>query len=287
MGREATQRLAQFEMHVTGDNRYSSNTRAAFRRDFLQTKVRPVVCVLERGSNVLVRVIDYLEQEGYNVGILSTSPDLLERLKQFPPALILVEATAERESAVDLCRAIRKASVLNWTPVVLLSEDASLERRVRGLESGADDYIADSSSGREILARVRALMRRFTRDELSSGMSQAANRFRQYYWSLANPTVRVGDIEIDPGAMTVAVRGDVIETTNLEFRMLYYLLLNQGRVFTRDQLLNAVWGSEFVEPRSVDACIRRLRRKIEPHPVRPTYLKTVRGAGYCLRAASA
>ncbi len=83
--------------------------------------------------------------------------------------------------------------------------------------------------------------------------------------------------------MTIAVRGSIVETTSLEFRLLYYLLINQGRVFSRDQLLNAVWGAEFVELRSVDACIRRLRQKIEPHPVCPTYLKTVRGAGYCFR----
>jgi len=99
--------------------------------------------------------------------------------------------------------------------------------------------------------------------------------------------MRLGDIEIDPGAMRISVRGGEIMTTNLEFHLLYYLLHNQGRVFTRDQLLDAVWGAKYVELRSVDACVRRLRRKIEPDPLRPTYLKTVRGAGYCLQVAAA
>jgi DNA-binding response OmpR family regulator len=98
--------------------------------------------------------------------------------------------------------------------------------------------------------------------------------------------MKTGDIEIDPATMTISVRGAEIVTTNLEFRLLYYLAHNQARVFTRDQLLEAVWGPQNnVELRSVDACIRRLRRKIEPDPLRPTYLKTIWGAGYCLQAA--
>jgi DNA-binding response OmpR family regulator len=86
--------------------------------------------------------------------------------------------------------------------------------------------------------------------------------------------------------MKISVRGTEIVTTALEFRLLYYLVHNQARVFSRDQLLDAVWGTQFVELRSVDACVRRLRRKIEPDPLRPMYLKTIRGAGYCLQAAA-
>jgi DNA-binding response OmpR family regulator len=98
--------------------------------------------------------------------------------------------------------------------------------------------------------------------------------------------MKTGDIEIDLFAMRILVQGSEIEATNLEFRLLYYLINNQARVFSRDQLLDAVWGAHTdVELRSVDACIRRLRRKIEPDPVHPTYLKTVRGAGYSLKIA--
>jgi two-component system response regulator MtrA len=96
----------------------------------------------------------------------------------------------------------------------------------------------------------------------------------------------MGEIEIDPTAMTISVRGSQIVTTNLEFRLLYYLVHNQKRVFSRDQLLDVVWGAQNVELRSVDACVRRLRRKIETNPLRPIYLRTVRGAGYSLQIAS-
>jgi two-component system response regulator MtrA len=100
---------------------------------------------------------------------------------------------------------------------------------------------------------------------------------------MPGPTISIGDLEIDPTAMKISVRGTEIVTTNLEFRLLYYLVHHQARVFTRDQLLDVVWGTQNVELRSVDACIRRLRRKIEADPLRPIYLKTVRGAGYSLQ----
>ncbi len=170
--------------------------------------------------------------------------------------------------------------------MVLLSANASEEERVLGLESGADNYITESSRGREVVARAKAVMRRFTRQELHSGMPHTSPLLHSLVRTLS-PTMRLGDIEIDPGEMRISVRGGEIMTTNLEFHLLYYLLHNQGRVFTRDQLLDAVWGAKYVELCSVDACVRRLRRKIEPDPLRPTYLKTVRGAGYCLHVASA
>ena len=97
-----------------------------------------------------------------------------------------------------------------------------------------------------------------------------------------NPALRTGEIEIDPTAMKVSVRGSEVVTTDLEFRFLHYLVQNQARVFTREQLLDAIWGSQYVESRSVDACVRRLRRKIELDPKNPGHLKTIRGAGYSL-----
>src|SRR5271166_3256779 len=261
---------------------YVAENRKIFdnREDVLQAGMRvPVIWIMDRESNIGKPVQDHLEQGGFRVRTLSMAPDVIQRLKHIHPSLIIIETTTSRQSALELCRGIRWVHSLARIPVVLLSANALEEERVLGLESGADDYITESSSGREIVARVRAVMRRFARQERYSGMTHLSPPFLHSSLETATPTTRVGDIEIDPSAMRISIRGIEIVTTNLEFRLLYYLVHNQGRVFTRDQLLDAVWGAEFVELRSVDACVRRLRRKIEPEPLRPTYLRTVRGAG--------
>jgi len=270
-------------MYVADDRRALS-----YRQSVVQSRSPQVACIFGRRSVVALRTVEYLEQEGYQVRTLTISSDAVQRVKQISPALIILEAeTISRQAALDLCRAIRRVPSLNWTPIVLLSPHTSEDERVLGLESGADEYITESSSGTEVAARVRAVMRRFMRYEVHPGAFSKDNPSLQYSWSAPNTRIIAGDIEIDPTAMTIAVRGTPVETTNLEFRLLYYLLHHQGRVFTRDELLNAVWGAEFVELRSVDACIRRLRRKIEPEPYSPTYLKTVRGAGYCFQRSVA
>ncbi len=269
-------------MH-TAENRKDSN----YRDDVLYAGTRiPLVYIMERESSFGRLAQDQLEREGFGVRTLSMGTDAIQRVKQLQPSLVIIETTMSRQRALELCRGIRCVHSLSRTPVVLLSANASEEERVLGLESGADDYITESSSGREVVARARAVMRRFARQELHSGMPRISPLLHSLVGTLS-PMVRLGDIEIDPGAMRISVRGGEIMTTNLEFRLLYYLLHNQGRVFTRDQLLDAVWGAKYVELCSVDACVRRLRRKIEPDPLRPTYWKTVRGAGYCLHVAAA
>ena len=134
---------------------------------------------------------------------------------------------------------------------------------------------------------MRALMRRFARQVPHSWMAHISPPFLHSMVGTVSATLRTGDIEINPTAMRISVRGTEIVATNLEFRLLHYFVQNRDRVFTREQLLDAVWDSQYVEPRSVDACVRRLRRKIERDPLRPAYLKTVRGAGYCLLATAA
>ncbi len=148
------------------------------------------------------------------------------------------------------------------TPVIFLTAKTGEPDRVLGFELGADDYISKPFSPRELVARVKAVLRRFERP-------------------LAPDVVRFEDIEIDSSAMTLTVRGNTVATTATEFRLLDYLARHPGRVFTRDQLLDAVWReTAFVTPRSVDVYVRRLREKIEVDPEQPQYLRTVRGAGY-------
>jgi DNA-binding response OmpR family regulator len=147
--------------------------------------------------------------------------------------------------------------------VILLTDGASEEQSCAALEAGADNYLAKPFSPRELMARVQTALRQVVRP------------------FPLDPADIVADIIIDHSSMKLSVRGSEVVTTTLEFRLLDYLARHRGHAFTRDVLLDAVWGeTQFVTPRSVDACIRRVREKIEPDITNPTYLKTVRGVGY-------
>jgi two-component system phosphate regulon response regulator PhoB len=151
---------------------------------------------------------------------------------------------------------------LSGIPIVFLTAKTGEADRIRGLEIGADDYITKPFSPRELVARLKAVLRRCEAP-------------------LAPAVIRAGDLEIDSLAMTLTVRGAAMTATATEFRLLHYLAQHAGRVFTRDQILDAVWReTTFVSPRSVDVYVRKLRAKIEVDPEHPRYLKTVRGAGY-------
>jgi DNA-binding response OmpR family regulator len=164
---------------------------------------------------------------------------------------------------IELCRHIRQSGEkLRGTPIVFMTARTSEADRIRGLEIGADDYITKPFSPRELVARVKAVLRRCEATP-------------------APAVIRAGDLEIDALAMVLTVRGTVITATATEFRLLHYLARHAGRVFTRDQILDAVWkDTAFVSPRSVDVYVRKLRAKIEIDPKQPHYLRTVRGAGY-------
>jgi|SRR5215475_7017889 len=202
-----------------------------------------------------------LEQAGFGVRVLSQQATLQE-LQQSRPSLIILDEGKQSNVGVEFCRRIRHTAVLQTLPVILLS-GAGQEDRILGLEAGADDCVAEPSNPRELLARVQSLLRRSPRFPGNTGRPEST------------------DIVIDRAAMKLSVRGTEVVTTTLEFRLLDYLAVNRGRVFTRDLLLDAVWGEmQFLTPRTVDTCVRRVRDKIEPDRARPTYLKTVRGVGY-------
>jgi two-component system phosphate regulon response regulator PhoB len=167
----------------------------------------------------------------------------------------------------ELCRHIRQTPILSTTPIIFLTAKASEADRVKGLELGGDDYITKPFSPRELVARIRSVLR-------GLGQSPAPGE-----------VLRFGDLEIDISSMTVQVQGRNVLTTVREFRLLEYLASHRGRVLTRDQLLDAVWKeTPFVTPRSIDVYIRRLREKIELDPRHPQYLKTLRGIGYRFEA---
>lgn len=224
------------------------------------------IFVLEDDTDIR-RLIQYrLESAGYAVRVYSSPDSILQDAERQRPTLFLLDIMVPGGSGLEVCRRLRRSTVLSSVPVIFLTARASEDDRVLGLELGADDYIVKPFAVRELLARIRAVLRR----------SEAPDE------ADASPAVlTIEDLEIDSGSMQVRVRGDLITTTTTEFRLLEYLARHPGRVFSRDQLLDAVWGdARFVTPRSVDVYVRRLREKIEAEPDTPRFLKTLRGAGY-------
>ena len=199
-----------------------------------------------------------LERAGFNVRTFSTIAEMKEA-QDCRPSLMLIAATLPDGSGLDLCRRIRRSPVQSNVPVILLIVSNDEEQNCAALEAGADYCLVKPFSRRELMARVHAARR------------HAVGSF----------PVTPADIVIDHSAMKLFVRGSDVATTTLEFRLEDYLARHRGHTFTRDGLLDAVWGDmQFVTPRSVDACVRRVREKIEPDTTSPTYLKTVRGIGY-------
>jgi len=204
-------------------------------------------------------------------------------IKRYSPALIFIEVGGSGFRGLDICRLLRSKPWLANTPLIAFSAASRDEDRILGLECGADDYLSQPFTPRELFARIDAVLRRFS--------SPISDRYHEHALpedTLSASILNSGDIQIDALAMKVWIKGVEVTTTSLEFRLLHYLCLNRSRVFTRDQLLDAVWGNDqFITPRSVDACIRRIRRKIEPNRTIPTYLKTIRGAGYRFEVTAA
>ncbi len=205
-----------------------------------------------------------LEGAGYAVRDFPSAV-VLEEMAASQPSLFLIAASLPGGSGLELSRRIRQNSSLAGARIVLLLDRDDEEQRMAAREAGADDCVAKPFSPGQLLSRIQSVLRPVEPPP----------------FSFDEPT----DIVIDRAAMKLSVHGIEVTTTTLEFRLVDYLAQHRGRVCTRDVLLDAVWGEmQFVTPRSVDACIRRLRDKIEPNRACPTYLKTVRGVGYCFNA---
>jgi DNA-binding response OmpR family regulator len=217
--------------------------------------------VVEDDSDIARLVQHHLQQGGYAVRLFGSGMYVIEEARRERPRLFLLDIMIPGPNGLDLCRQIRRNELLRNALIVFLTAKGTEAERVHGLESGADDYISKPFSPRELVARVRALLRR-GQESLPS-------------------VVTIGHLEIDSPGMSVKVHGQKIATTAREFQLLDYLIRNAGRVFTRDQLLDAVWGdTSHVTSRSIDVYVRRIRKKIELEPDQPRYLKTVHGAGY-------
>src|SRR5579872_3299458 len=224
---------------------------------------RPLIFVVEDEEDIARLISHNLQAAGFKVQSLISGASLLTEAAREMPALFLLDVMLPGTDGFELCRHIRQTPALSATPIIFLTAKTSEADRVKGLELGGDDYITKPFSPRELVARIRSVLR---------GLGQAP---------VASEVLRLGELEIDVSSMTVQVQGRNVLTTVREFRLLEYLATHRGRVLTRDQLLDAVWKeTPFVTPRSIDVYIRRLREKIEGDPRHPQYLKTLRGIGY-------
>jgi len=223
------------------------------------------VFVLEDDPDISKLMQYQLERAGFVPRTYAAMGTIVQDAERARPALFLLDVMVPGGDGMDLCRRLRQHPTLSGVPIIFVTARAAENDRVQGLELGADDYITKPFGTRELIARVRAVLRRFERPETGG----------------AAPVLTVEDLTIDSGAMQLSVKGELIPTTATEFRLLDYLARHPGRVFSRDQLLDAVWGdARFVTQRSVDVYVRRIREKIEADPETPRYLKTMRGAGY-------
>ena len=202
-----------------------------------------------------------LRKEGYDVAVAETGPAGIAEFDANGADLVLLDLMLPGLSGVDVCRVLRQKSSV---PIIMLTAKDSEIDKVVGLEIGADDYVTKPYSSRELLARIKAVLRRLSEPE-----------------DLTPPTIEAGPVRMDVDRHTVTVNGESMSLPLKEFELLEMLLRNSGRVLTRMQLIDRVWGSDYVgDTKTLDVHVKRLRAKIEPDPGNPQHIVTVRGLGY-------
>jgi phosphate regulon transcriptional regulator PhoB len=212
----------------------------------------------------LVDLVSYnLKKEGYAVDTASDGEVALAKIRKVKYALLVLDLLLPGLQGIQLCRILRSDPKTVNLPIIMLTAKGEEVDKILGLEMGADDYMTKPFSPRELVARVKAVLRR-------SAEKPAAEKI-----------LKQGDIEIDKERYIVSIKGRPIKLSATEFKLLLFLAERKGKVFSRDQLLDAIWRDEaFVEPRTVDVHIRRLRAHIEENAANPGYIKTMRGIGY-------
>ena len=233
--------------------------------------VTPHVLVVEDEPNIRELVCMHLGLEGYTCDGVGDGREALKRTEAQPFDLLVLDVMIPGLDGLSLCRAVRNGRTNRDVPILMLTARREESDKVVGLESGADDYLTKPFGVRELVARVRALLRRPRQSSAEvSGNSDAGSQ-----------PVRVHGIDIDPARRRVNVLGRDVDLTDQEFRLLHLLATHAGIVFSREALLSKIWrGDTFVTVRSVDTLVKRLRRRIESDPANPRLLLTVWGVGY-------
>jgi DNA-binding response OmpR family regulator len=221
------------------------------------------ILAVEDDERIRTAVKLALEDEGWNVAEAGTGEDALAQFQQEPADVVLIDIMLPGIDGFEVCRSIRRTSDV---PIVMVTARADTHDVVAGLEAGADDYLTKPFAPKELSARIRALLRRARTSEVSS------------------PHLRFGDLEIVPEEGVVRRNGRDVHLTKTEFRVLVELAQSPGRVFSREVLLERIWGyGYFGDGRLVDVHVRRLRTKVEADPANPRHVVTVRGLGYKLQ----
>jgi DNA-binding response OmpR family regulator len=221
------------------------------------------ILAVEDDERIRTAVRLALEDEGWEVSEAATGEDALQHFQSQPSDVVLIDIMLPGMDGFEVCRSIRRSSDV---PIVMVTARADTHDVVAGLEAGADDYLTKPFAPKELSARIRALLRRARTSEVSS------------------PHLRFGDLEIVPDEGVVRRNGQDVHLTKTEFRVLVELAQSPGRVFSREVLLERIWGyGYFGDGRLVDVHVRRLRTKIEADPANPRHVVTVRGLGYKLQ----
>ncbi len=231
----------------------------------------PVILLVEDEESFVDALVVGLGREGFRVEVARDGFEALERFDEVQPDLVLLDVMLPRISGIDVCRQLRKRSQV---PIIMVTAKGAEIDTVVGLEVGADDYVTKPYRIRELVARMRAVLRRNSLDGLTGterppGPAGSAG------------SIVVGDVSLDPDEHVVTVAGAVMSLPLKEFELLHLLLANVGRVLPRDVLIDRVWGHDYVgDTKTLDVHVKRLRGKIEPDPATPTRIVTIRGLGY-------
>jgi two-component system response regulator RegX3 len=231
-------------------------------RDAMSTPDATVLLVEDEDSFVEALTVG-LKREGFRVRVAQDGAEALEMFDVVKPDLVLLDVMLPKVSGVDVCRELRRRSTV---PIIMVTAKGSEIDTVVGLEVGADDYVTKPYRLRELVARIRAVLRRRPADS-----SRAAS----------GEVLEVGDVRLDPERHEVEIRGEQVKLPLKEFELLEILLANAGRVLPRDTLIDRVWGTDYVgDTKTLDVHVKRLRAKVEPDPAMPTRIVTIRGLGY-------
>ena len=235
------------------------------------------VLVVEDEEAFIEALMIGLPKEGFTVEVARDGAEALARFDDVAPDLVLLDLMLPRVSGLDVCRELRSRSEV---PIIMVTAKSAEVDTVVGLEIGADDYVTKPYRIRELVARMRAVVRRSSPAPVGAAAAVEAPQLE--------PAIVVGDVSVDQARHEVEVRGERIDLPLKEFSLLSYLMNNAGRVVTREILIDRIWGSDYVgDTKTLDVHIKRLRSKIEDDPANPTRIVTIRGLGYKYQQAGA